>query len=161
MRQARSTDYGATKIYVPDVRSGEWDNRKDPRPITVEYRVPTEGDRRKAMFAGRASGDPTAWVPEIVRSAVLSVENYNDGKGRPITNGNDLAEHGEDFVLIDIGLEIHRQYGLSDEQRKNSDGSPGSGCQATKAKTGTAESAGNTGSTGKGIATESTAGSSM
>ncbi len=154
---------GSVQTFVPDVDG----NRSDPNPVQIDYRVPTEAERR-AFFSGRtrfavdAKGAPVSgngkvdveveeteqWQHRAVRLCVLAVRNYTDNADRPILTGADLATHGESEIVFPTANEIlATRSGLSDDQKKSSAPRSGSSARETPPSDGTAPSAVPLGST--------------
>ena len=110
--------------------------------LVVWIKTPTEGVKRRLAHAGaRLKFDPTGEVVDpgvidmsalidrqerFVRECVIKVEGYKDAAGRPITNAEELIEHGASDVLADVASEIEYSVSLSAERAGKSDASPGS-----------------------------------
>ena len=137
--------HGELRTYIPDVVDGDWDNQKDPQPVTVTIRNPTEREKREAYGMARVVGsdrmDLNATWHDAIKRHVTKVVNYIDAKGEPITNGAELAEHGETAFVMDVGPEILGAYSLTEEERKNSERLSGSTQAATPPLAGTVTSA--------------------
>ena len=107
----------------------------------VWIKTPTEGVKRRIAHEGaRFQFNPTGEVIDpgvidmsqliarqerFVRECVTKVEGYTDAAGRPIANGDDLAEHGSSDVLADVASEIEYSISLDAERAGKSGASPG------------------------------------
>lgn len=111
-----------------------WNNRESKDPVRVKYRVPTERDKRAIVRAASKikmalsygdHGKPTGaeLAPqtdedeELIRAFVTEVENYRPGSVK-ITNGEELATHGETGFIEDIALEIRGTFEYREEHAK-------------------------------------------
>jgi len=161
MRRVCGEKPGTEVVFVPV----SFDNRSDPTPVRVKYKVPTEMERRKLLVFGRSvsvrvdeDGKPTGMtmdeqgnvdrVTNALSELVLFVENY-EGRAGPIINGKDLAHHGDDLMVKEVYEEITRSVVLSDGEVKKSDGSSDSQDRTTRLYDGTAETVSPEGSTSK------------
>jgi hypothetical protein len=142
--------------YVPKAR----DNRKSDTPTRVWIKTPTEKDKRdvaaddsivrvsvdeKGIPIKDAIGNPMmefvnkSTVEMQVRALglfVARVENYVGAAG-PILTGEDLAEHGDTDVVLEVYQEVMLSLSLSEVESKNSEGSPASSSGATRVSDGT------------------------
>lgn len=128
-RKIKGPKPGELRKYIPEA----YDNRSDPEPVTVWIRTPTERLKR-ALYTGEGSirvtgdnkietsiGDENKRQHDAVRQCIDRVENYIGANGEPITNGEELAEHGESAILFEVSGEILLALSLSDEKKSGSD----------------------------------------
>ena len=132
--------WGEERRYVPKA----FGNREDSDPCAVYIRQPTEAQRRAvtrtatagAGFSIGSDGQPALdengdirisfgddqidWQREIVKRFVVRVENYTDSRGNAITNGEELAEHGDSAVVEEVANEIWEAVGLRPDAKKDS-----------------------------------------
>lgn len=117
----------ARKVEVPAVGDvvrfvpKAFGNDQDPEPIVVEWKQPTEGEKRRLASLATKSEDQFALYSQAVSKFVLSVSNYEIGN-KKIETGEDLAEYGETDLFLEVGNEIFGVGGLTEEEEKNSDG---------------------------------------
>jgi len=153
-----------------------YDNIKDPTPVTVWLREPTERQRREIAAFGqtiRVTGDkdnPTLTLDAVddlaqqhqaVESCVEKVENYTACFTAPdgaietieITNGELLARYGEQLFVYEAAMQVLRAATPSEEVKKKSSGLPSSSLPVTVPSSGGATSASNKGLTGLETAT--------
>jgi hypothetical protein len=105
-------------------------------PVVINYRTPTEREKRELTSAGgkmritkdgeveSSSADDLVRQHAIVSTLVESIENYSDASG-PIETGKDLVARGESPFVFEAALEIVSTFSLTEEQAKKSDGSQG------------------------------------
>ena len=165
MRTVQAYSPGDLRRYVPDID----DNRRDPSPVTVWIRQPTERQKRALDEVG------TKWVAVVDETGkvvvdergnvhlrrdesiankraelacercVEKVENYVGANGEPIETGAQLAEHGELLFVRDIGAEIETSFSLREDSGKGYVEPSDSESSETQASTGNAPSADETG----------------
>jgi hypothetical protein len=160
-RRVKSYAPGELRRYVPEA----FGNARDPEPVTVWIRYPTERQKReldkvggKSLMAigadGKvvrdAAGNPIVEVDNAAanRRAELAcelfvekVENYTNAAGEPIENGAELALHGETEILSDIASEIEHSLTLRADLGKSSSAQSDSKQSETQASAGTAPGA--------------------
>lgn len=143
--------------YIPKC----FDNRKDPNPIEVWIRTPTEDLKRRCSASvadsvtirkdddGKTTvdainvdiDDALAWQRYYVRHCVTKIKNYGPIRGKQITTGNDLAAFGETALLLEVAMEIHSEFSLTEDEKKSSNELSDSSAPATAPSDGIAESA--------------------
>lgn len=160
-RKIKGYKPGDERLYIPEA----FGNRKDTEPVKVWIKTPTErakreieGDRSMIRFSVDADGKPvtdSAGNPVMqidneestrrhhlaVERFVVRVENYEGRGGVAITNGADLAEHGDTAIITELFQEIWSSLSLSVDESKKLEGSHSSCSAATQALHGTAENA--------------------
>lgn len=115
-------------------------NDRETEPVKVRLRFPTESDKRQATI--KAARIDATLVPSenidaanlplsmgwlvamqevLIQRCVLEVQNYEDASGQPIKNGQDLAQHGEDSFIREIGDVLMRGIALTEAEKKTSD----------------------------------------
>ena len=136
-RQAQGPAHGGERRYAPRAlgnRTGPAEDR-----VTVVLRNPTAHDRRDLYaahppwtrvgdeFKTDAAG-AAAFNRAVVERFVVSVENYIDQNGSPITDGPALAEHGDTAIVVEVADEIVLGLSLGEASGKgyagSSDSSP-------------------------------------
>ena len=141
-----------------------FDNREDPEPLRVWIKDPTEGEKRKLVaLQHEMQGDQiklnadvsvmVAWQTETVRRHVTKVSNYSM-RGVDITNGDQLADHGESEILAEVALEIFTAASLDKDEKKHSDERSDFSTETTPRSNGTADNVSGSVSTSREIVTE-------
>lgn len=139
MREIKGYKPGTERPYVPT----EFGNRDDPEPVRVWILEPTEGQKRDVSSddhiidvatdgEGEALKDEhgnlvlrmdigRAWKRRkaFIERFVARVENYT-GRAGPITNGHELAEHGEAPIVSEVAQEIEDALSLTEQEAKTS-----------------------------------------
>ena len=168
---------GGSRYFVP----ASFENRKDPEPIRVEIKDPTEAEKRtltllqtelgfaNGEIARDANGAPQINVTleamanfqkQAVLAHVVSVENY-EVREIEIVDGATLAEHGETEILAEVALEITTGMSLGEHEKKQSSALSTSKTQKKKASNGIAKNARSKASTKREIATGELTGASF
>ena len=156
---------GSVREYIPRA----YGNRADPEPVAIDIRYPSEGDKREmqgddevarsSIADGKVrvddTGSPMIEVDvgpmtkrnhRVVERCVVAVRNYTAAGGEPITNGRELAAHGELEIITEVVREIMESLSLTESEAKKSAASSGSTPAGTQASSGVAESVSETGS---------------
>ena len=162
---------GIEREFVPEFDG----NRNESEPVTVWIDQPTESTKRACQKDIRVelitdengkpardeNGEPRVavdtsssfrWNESVVRRCVTRVANYTDAAGKPISNGAELAEHGETEIVAEIAVEIMVGFGMTQEEKKDSGESSASSSAGTSPSNGTVVSAGATDSTSSAVA---------
>ena len=133
---------GEVVQYVPEA----FDNRRDPTPVTITFRSPTELEKRRLLVFGESLSvkkEVDGKIEVVTKSAthvdrqahtiselVESVRNYQ-GRDGPITNGRELAEHGETEINSEVFVAIMLESTLTEDEEKKFSGLSDSGNPAT------------------------------
>lgn len=148
---AKQQENANPKIHTPGVFIPTWgDNHKRGNPVKFHYPRITRSMRRRygalcVLVDGRpvaAASLPVAGVliaEECCRICVDKVENYAADDGEKITNGDELAEHGDDMYIQEFYVWVEKGATFSDMEKKISDESSDSSGQDTPLSDGTAE----------------------
>ena len=134
-RTVNGPSAGATRWYTPSA----FGNRQDENPVRVHMCNPSERERRElymdlgTQFDLDGDGNPInirhndkgaeKMQDAAIARHVVAIENYSAAGGKPITNAEELLEHGELPFLTEIAHEVLGALSLSKGERKNSEGS--------------------------------------
>mgnify|MGYP003154098936 CR=1 FL=1 len=113
------------RAYVPELDS----NRDKPSEEQAWCELmPMTGEEIRAYqrsMVGVKPGSAQAMkkaetiVQRIISDRVVSIHNYEDKKGNPITNGEELFERGEPAMVDEVYEALSSISKLKDGQRKN------------------------------------------
>ena len=117
---------GDEREFIP----AAFENRKDPDPLKVWIKSPSEGEKREliALQSSLQDGVPSIdmdlqtmikWQCETVRRHVVKVYGYTV-RGVEITDGQMMAEHGESELIAELSLEVFQATSLDDDEKKQS-----------------------------------------
>ncbi len=111
---------GTVWKYIPKA----FDNDKDPDPVVVWIKHPSEGDRRQCYTSGAGSSgrDRLNDFATMVCRSVDKVENY-DGPAGPISTGAEFVQYAEHALFWEIADAIESDPPLSGDEQKKSEGS--------------------------------------
>jgi len=148
MREIWGPKPGDVREYIPEA----FGNRLDPTPVRVWIRNPDGREKREILSVGETvriamgpdgpvlqDGKPMMEVGtsdswrhqhDIVSRCVVKVENYRAPGGDAITNGAELAAHGETAIVAEVALEIRDALSLSAEKKTQSPSPPASSSEA-------------------------------
>lgn len=120
-RKVQGPKPGESIEYVlPD----EFNTDPSSPPITARLRVPTEAGRRVVaakLAKSTDAEDQFEALAFVLRTYVERVDNY-ENRGVAIVDADSLCEHGEDDIFTDLAVKAMSLMGLSEDERKNSDG---------------------------------------
>jgi len=133
-RKSQHVFGGQRRRFVPH----SFDNDKDPAPVAVWYRVPTEREKREIFSIGErvrlvdggsvvvesSAADELSRQHHAIRLLVEEVENYSTATGEPINTGSKLAEHGESAIVFEVVSELFGSMSLTADLEKKREGSP-------------------------------------
>ncbi len=125
-RMVRGPRPGDEREFIPTA----FENKKDPDPLKVWIKDPSEGEKREliSLQATLQDGTPALemdfqtmmrWQCEVVQRHVSKVYGYTV-RGIEITDGQLLADHGETELIAEISLEVFSAASLSDDEKKSS-----------------------------------------
>ena len=125
-RMVRGPRPGEEREFIP----ASFENKKDPDPLKIWIKDPSEGEKRKliALQSSLQDGTPALemdletmikWQCETVRRHVVKVYGYTV-RGIEITTGELLAEHGESELIAEVSLEVFQATSLSIDEKKSS-----------------------------------------
>jgi hypothetical protein len=120
-------------------------------PVRVYFRAPTHLEKRAFFDAqvhklkiGASTTEVTMSMATVFerRDALLKqwvthVEEYETPAGVPIKTADELCEHGEEELLVEVQDAIEAALSLIEQSKKNLDSSSGSSEAATQASGGT------------------------
>ncbi|MBL95036.1 MAG: hypothetical protein CMF70_06995 [Magnetovibrio sp.] len=122
---------GILRQYIPEA----YENRADDEPIKVWIKSPTLRETRQIFASGidtRVNADQSVSVDikdsmrvyeQTIKGFVAKVENYIAAGGDPINNGDQLIEHGEVDLIVEIANHI-LGVGNMDAEAKKKQGEP-------------------------------------
>ena len=123
-RMVKGPRPGDEREFIPEA----FENRRDPDPLKIWIKDPSEGEKRSliALQSSLQGGTPSLemdletmikWQCETVRRHVVKVYGYTV-REIEITNGEQLAEHGESELIAEVSLEVFQATSLSTDEKK-------------------------------------------
>jgi hypothetical protein len=140
MRSIPGPKPGELRRYIPEA----FDNRKDPQPVAVWIRNPTERKKREifsahnrthvrlgadgkplldelgSMYLTVETADAVVYKSKLISDCVERVENYSAATGAAITDGISLADNADTEIFNEVADEILHGYSLTLSDVKNS-----------------------------------------